>query len=267
MRLVGGRDFTDRDRTGASPVAIVNQALAHAFLGGANPIGHTITLNLTGEPRREIVGVVTDAVYGSLREVPPPTVYVPFAQPDREGPAFINANVSVRSAGGDAGLLTKPVLDAVATVNPDVALTFRTLSDQLNASLVQERLVAMLSAFFSGIGLLLAGLGLYGVTAYAVTRRRREIGIRMALGAAPGGVVRLVLSRLFIQIALGMVIGGVMSLWVSKFVTSLLYGLGPRDPATIAGAAVILAAVGGAAAWLPARRASRIDPSEVLREG
>jgi len=262
--LVAGRDFTAHDRTGTPLVAIVNQALARAFLGGASPLGHTITLSLTHDDPREIVGVVANTVYNSVREAAPPTVYLPFAQP---GPAAVSVKLGVRSAGGDPSLLRKSVAAALASANPNFALTFRTLSDQVNASFAQERLIAMLSGFFSGLGLLLAGLGLYGVTAYTVAGRRREIGIRMALGAARGRVVRLVMSRVSIQVGLGVLIGGVASLWASKFVATLLYGLDPRDPTTLVGAAVALSAVAALAAWLPARRASRIDPAQVLREG
>jgi ABC-type antimicrobial peptide transport system permease subunit len=124
----------------------------------------------------------------------------------------------------------------------------------------------MLAGFFGALALLLAAVGLYGVTAYAVSQRRAEIGIRMALGAAPGGVVRLVLGRVTMLVAIGIVAGATLSMWASRFVATLLYGLEPRDPMTLAGAAVVLATVGIVAAWLPARRASRIDPAEVLRE-
>jgi ABC-type antimicrobial peptide transport system permease subunit len=141
----------------------------------------------------------------------------------------------------------------------------RPLEDYVNALLGQERLVAMLSGLFGGLASLLAGLGLYGVTAYAVARRRTEIGIRMALGAAPAGVVRLVLSRVSMLVGIGVLVGAGLSLWASKFVATLLYGLEPRDPVTFVGAVVTLAAVGVVAGWLPAWRASRIDPAEVLR--
>jgi len=136
----------------------------------------------------------------------------------------------------------------------------------VTASLAQERLVAILSGFFGGLALLLAGLGLYGVTAYAVSRRRTEIGIRMALGAAPARVVRLVLSRVWILVGVGVLVGAGVSVWASKFVATLLFGLEPRDPVTLVGAAIVLATVGALAGWLPAYRASRIDPAEVLRD-
>jgi len=132
--------------------------------------------------------------------------------------------------------------------------------------LVQERLVAVLSRFFGLLALLLAGLGLYGVTSYAITRRRMEIGIRMALGAAPAGVMRLVMARVSVLVGVGVMLGAGLSFWATQFVRSLLYGLEPRDPVTLATAVVTLAVVGTVAGGLPAWRASRIDPAEVLRE-
>jgi len=268
--LAAGRDVTDADRNGAPPVALVNQAFAKKFLNGINPVGHTVIAS-SGSPfaesPREIVGLVSDAVYRSLREPVPPTMYVPLAQFDtRRRPAPPNMSISVRPQAGPPALLARGVVAAISDVNRDLALTVRPLADQVNASLVQERIVALLSGFFGALALLLAGLGLYGVTSYAVTRRRIEIGIRMALGAAPGGVVRLVLARVTLLAAIGVAVGAGVSVWAAKFVETLLYGLAPRDPATIAGSAIVLAAVGALAGWLPAHRASRIDPAQVLRD-
>jgi ABC-type antimicrobial peptide transport system permease subunit len=129
-----------------------------------------------------------------------------------------------------------------------------------------SRVLAILSAFFSALALVLAGLGLYGMTSYAVARRRAEIGVRMALGAAPASVVRLVLARVSMLIGAGLIVGGVANVWASTVIASLLYGLEPRDPQTLVGAATTLVAVGGLAAWLPAYRASRLDPAGVLRD-
>ena len=145
------------------------------------------------------------------------------------------------------------------------ALSFVSMSDQVGTRLTQERLVARLSMFFGGLALLLAALGLYGVTSYAVNRRRTEIGIRMALGADPSGVVFLVLRRVATLVAIGVVAGAALSLWASRFVATLLYGTQPRDPMTFIGAAVVLMAIGLLAGWIPARRAARIDPTVVLR--
>jgi putative ABC transport system permease protein len=197
----------------------------------------------------------------------PPTMYVPLAQfDDSRRPAPANMSISVRPQSGPPAALARAVAAAIGDVNRDLALTFRPLADQVNASLTQERLVALLSGFFGGLALLLAGLGLYGVTSYAVTRRQTEIGIRMALGAAPGGVVRLVLARVTLLVGIGGAVGAGLSVWAAKFVATLLYGLQPRDPATIVASAAVLAAVGALAGWVPAYRASRIDPAQVLRD-
>jgi predicted permease len=265
--VVAGRAFTDGDREGARPVAVVNQAFARRFLGGASPIGHRVrrVSSRDDEPTLEIVGVVGDAVYRRLRDPMPPTLYTPVAQSNSDVPTteFI---LNVRAASGSPALLTRSVAEAIGGVNRDLALTFRPLTDQMSTALTQERIVAMLSGFFGALALLLAGLGLYGVTSYAVTRRRGEIGIRMALGASPAGVVRLVLARVSLLVGVGVLIGAGVSAWASTFVAALLYGLEPHDPATLAGSAAVLAAVGALAGWVPAHRASRIDPAEVLRE-
>jgi putative ABC transport system permease protein len=155
---------------------------------------------------------------------------------------------------------------ALAAVNPDLTVTFQTLDDQVNGLLAQDRLLAMLSGFFAVLALLLGALGLYGVTAHAGAQRRVEIGIRMALGAAPTNVIRLVLTRVAVLVAVGVLVGVSLSFWASTLVGSLLYGIQPHDPVTWLSAAAILAGVGGIAAFVPAWRASRIDPAEVLRD-
>jgi predicted permease len=264
--IVAGRDFADTDRAGSPAVAVVNQAFARRFLNAENPLGHTVAnIPPFGTPQ-EIIGVVGDAVYGSLREPAQPTIYTPLAQFEGPQGALANINLIVRSSGGLPALLTRSVATAIASLDPGLALTFRPLAEQVNASLTQERLIALLSGFFGAVALLLAGLGLYGVTAYSVTRRRAEIGIRMALGSAPAAVVRLVLSRVSWLVGIGVAIGALVSLWASQFVATLLYGLEPRNLTTLIGAALVLAAVGLFAGWLPAYRASRIDPVQVLRE-
>ena len=215
----------------------------------------------------EVVGIVADATYLSLRAAVPPTMYVPLAQQPAGSGFFPFATLSVRAASGSPVSLTRGVGDAIARVDSEIAITFTPLKQQVDAALVQERIMAMLSGWFSVLALLLSALGLYGVTAYAVNRRRTEIGIRMAIGAAPGRVVRLVLTRVIVLVGLGVVIGSAASVWASKFIATLLYGLEPRDPVTLISSAAILAAVGALAGSLPAYRASRVDPAEVLREG
>jgi predicted permease len=261
-----GRDFDDRDVKGAPPVIIVNEAFARKFLAGKSPVGATVAFERgqAAPVQKTVIGVVGDAIYNSLRMPTVPTSYNPLAQLDL--PPRADLTVSVRASAGSPMLLARSIATALTTIDRDLVFGFRLMTDQVSGSLTQERLVALLSGFFGGLALLLAGIGLYGVTAYAVSRRRAEIGIRMALGAEPRGVVQLVLARVFWLVGAGLAIGGVASWWASRFVAPLLYGLEPRDPVTFVGAAVTLGAVGVLAGWLPAHRASRIDPAEVLRE-
>jgi hypothetical protein len=264
--LLAGRDFNAQDRMGAPPVVTVNETFARKYMNGANPVGRSFAQTSRPghpEPTLQIVGYVRDAVYGSMREPVPPTLYTPIAQWTEP---FSTLSLSVRAAAGSPALLTRSVADAIAGVDRDLRFTFRPLAASVDATVIQERVVALLSGFFGALALLLAGLGLYGVTSYAVSRRRTEIGIRMALGSAPAGVVRLVLARVVWLVGAGVLVGTVASLWASQFVSALLYGLQPRDPVTLAGAAAVLVAVGAVAGWLPAFRASRIDPAEVLRD-
>ena len=260
-----GRDIDDRDVQGALPVALVNDAYVRKFVRGRNPIGETITFAEGMGPPRTIVGVVSDAVYVSVRDGVRPTLYIPLAQRDADGPTATVA-ISVRPSAGSPALLAPRVAAALTAFDRNLTFTFRPLQDQVDASLTQERLVALVTGFFGSLALLLAGLGLYGVTSYAVARRRAEIGIRVALGAEPAGLVRLVLVRVCMLVALGVIIGGVVSWWSSQFVASLLYDLQPRDPVTLVTAAVTLTVVGAIAGWLPAYRASRVDPAQVLRD-
>jgi putative ABC transport system permease protein len=260
--ILAGRDFNAADVPGSPEVAIVNEAFARQFTSGTNPVG--LRVRHPHNVVREVVGYVKDAVYNSLRNPVPPTLYIPYGQQKQLQPY---TSVSVRSASGSPALLAKPVGSALAEVHGDLRITLRPLSDQVAAARSRECLVAALSAFFGALALLLAGLGLYGVTSYAVSRRRTEIGIRIALGAVPGRVVALILRRAALLIGAGLIAGAAVSLWASQLIAPLLFKLQPRDPDTIAGAMLTLAATGLLAGWLPARRASRIDPATVLRDG
>jgi predicted permease len=260
--LLAGRDFTPEDTPDSPPVAIVNEAFARRFTNGANPIGMRVLH--PGNVERRIVGYVADAVYESIRAAVPPTLYIPYSQ-QPQPPS--STSVSVRANSGSPELLIKPLVAALADVHRDLVVTPRPLSRQIDAASSRERVVARLSALFGALALLLAALGLYGITAYAVSQRRMEIGIRMALGAATGAVVSLVLRRVLFLVGSGIVLGVAASLWASRYVTPLLFGLSPRDPLTLSIAIAILAAIGVLVGWLPARRASRIDPAHVLREG
>jgi putative ABC transport system permease protein len=159
------------------------------------------------------------------------------------------------------------VTQAVREIDPTLMLTFRSMASRLHDQLTEIRTIALLSAFFGGLALLLAAIGLYGVTSYGVNERRREIGIRMTLGAGRAAAERFILGRVARLVAIGITVGLVVSLALSPVVRTLLYELEPRDPATIAIAAAMLTLVGLLAGWLPARRAARIDPAQVLREG
>jgi predicted permease len=263
-----GRDFDERDTKEAQPVIIVNEAFVRKFLPGRSPLGQTVEIERGREASiiQTIVGVVGDAAYGSLRNDTSPTEYVPLGQVDFGRQLPDELSLSIRASGGSPMLMARSVSAALLAVDSELVFSFRPMTDQVNASLTQERVIAMLAGFFGALALLLAGLGLYGVTAYAVSRRRTEIGIRMALGADQGSVVRMVLWRVTWLVGIGILIGAGVSVWASQFVTALLYGLEPRDPVTLVAAAVVLGTVGAAAGWLPAHRASRIDPAEVLRD-
>jgi putative ABC transport system permease protein len=263
LRMAAGRDFTDADRAGAPSVVIVNRAFERRFLSGKPALGQ-IVRRAPPEPAAdlEVVGVVEDAVYRSLRAPMEPTLYLPLAQSDDTGSSIV---LSVRSAGVPPTSLAKPLAAALEREEAAAVLSFVTLEDQVKGSLTQERLVATVGAFFGGLGLLLAAIGLYGVTSEAVTSRRAEIGIRMALGASVRRVIRVVLRRVAQLVAVGIMLGAALSAWVSTYISSLLYGLQPRDPWTFAAAAALLVLVSGVAAWLPARRAARVEPSFTLR--
>jgi putative ABC transport system permease protein len=255
-----GRDLDDRDTATALPVVVVNDAYVRRFLSGRSPIGEIVDA-------RTVVGVVGDAAYGgSLRDPVPPTIYVPLAQSAAtQTPDAGSISLSIRPAAGSPAALAPSIAAALTAVDPNLSFTFRVMSEYVTVSLAQERVVAILSGFFAVLALLLAGLGLYGVVSYVVSLRRTEIGIRLALGAAPAGVIRLILRRVSFVVGAGILLGTAASVWLSQFVAPLLYGLQPRDPATLLSAALTLASVGALAAWVPASRASRIDPAEVLR--
>jgi predicted permease len=267
--LRAGRDFDGGDRLGAPRVAVVNEAFARRFTGAKSPLGRQIQTGGAPGDRPlpfEIVGVVQDTVYRSARDVLEPIVYFPVAQrePDDVWPF---ATLGVRAKHGSPAHLTRDVAAAVRAVDPRVSLTFRLFSDQVGDTIRTERLVAWLSAFFGGVALLLAGIGLHGVTAYSVSRRRAEIGLRMALGAEASGVVRMVLGGALRLVAIGAAIGALASLAGARLVASLLYGLEPRDLPSLLAAAALLGTIALVSAGLPARRASRTSPAEVLREG
>ena len=263
--LIAGRDFNSNDTLESPIVALVNQTMTRRFFAGENPVGKRFRMengNKLGDPI-EIVGVVKDAKYGSLREDAPPTAYLALSQTAKPDTSL---TFEVRAAAGTPTAQISAVKSAIAEVNRDVSLQFKSLAVQVDESLARERLLATLSGFFGALALLLAMIGLYGVMSYNVARRRNEIGIRMALGAGQSRVLRMVLREVAILIGIGLAIGLGAAIATTRFVESFLYGLKPNDPWTLSLAAAVLALVAALAGFLPARRASHLDPMTALRE-
>ena len=263
MRVIAGRDFAMSDKVGAESVVVVNQAFVRHFANGQNVIGQRVMSITPGDLNSVIVGVVNDSIYRRVRLGVVPTMYQPMYQASYPRSAF-SVTAKLRS-GSPRALVERNIAEAIGRAAPDLSFTLRDYSDQLRDSVTQERLVAMMSAFFGALAMLLAALGVYGVTAYSVGRRRAEIAIRMALGASARGVVRLVLGRVAALVAIGAAIGMTLSLWAAKFVGALLFGVEARDPVTLIATAAVLVAVGLIAGWLPARRVSHLDPTSALR--
>ena len=266
MRIQRGRDIDIHDTDTSPLVVVVNESFARRFFPGKDVVGRRIRVSLDSpEPHAyEIVGLVTDSIYRSARKGFEPTIYAPLTQADAKASAHV---LIARATNGQPEALTHALAQAIARVDGAAAFTIQPMSSQLRASVRQERLVALLSGFFGAVALLLAALGLYGVTAQSVNRRRTEIGIRMALGATASGISRLVLGRLGWLLMAGVLAGAAISWWASRFVAALLFGASARDPMAFAVAAGLLCLVGAIACWLPARRAARIDPVQALREG
>jgi putative ABC transport system permease protein len=264
--LRAGRDFTVRDTPGSPPVVIVNDAFVRAFMPGESPLGETIPHPRSrGEVLRTVVGVVDDAVFDSQREGIQPIVYLPVAQ-SGGGPSGRTAlSLGVRPAVGAPMQLARSVGAAVRGVDPDLSFSFGLLADHVQASVRQERLVAMLSGFFGALALIIAALGLYGVTSYTVNRRVTEIGIRRALGAQRAHVLGLVLGQSLALTGVGIGLGLAGAAAVTRALRGLLFGLTPLDPATFIGVAALFAIVAMLAALLPAHRATRVDPLVALR--
>jgi predicted permease len=256
--LLQGRSFTARDTKSAPKVAIVNQAFARRVFGNGNALGRHFGFGDVNNI--EIVGIVRNGKYKDVRERTPDLIYVPFEQ-NLDG----WMTLYVRTVG-DPAKMAAAIRREVQSVDANVPIyNVRTLDAQLDESLSQERLVATLSSWFGAFALLLAAIGLYGVLAYNVTRRTNEIGLRIALGAERGGVIWMVLREALLLVGTGVAIGVPLVLALARSVSSLLYGLKPTDSLTISAAVVLLFAVAAIASYLPARRASRVDPMVALR--
>lgn len=260
--MVMGRDFTPADTAASPHVAIVNETFARFYFGKENPIGKKIGAEGDKGPADyAIVGVAKDGKYASLREKTPRFWYIPYDQ----YPIALHLYLYVRTAGDAAkmiGTLRKSIQDTDRNV---LISDVKTLEMQVDEDLDTDRLLATLSMLFSVLATILASIGLYGVMAYSVARRTRDVGIRMALGAERRDVLWLVLRQAMALVAIGMLIGIPVTLALARLVSSLLFGLQADDPMTLALAVVALGAVAAAASYLPARRASKLDPVTALR--
>jgi predicted permease len=257
-----GRDFSPDDRNGSSKVAIINETLARKYFAGVNPLGKRVGLG--GKPDMEIVGVIADTKYRSLREAVPNTVYLPIDQAPTvptSGPRTLHVRTFANPAA-----IAAAVREQVRALDPNLPVKVSLFDDLVDETLVQERLIATLSTFFGALALLLTSLGLYGVIAYSVQRRTREIGVRMSLGARPAAILRAILRENLTMVAIGVAAGSLSSLWLSRLVSRQLFGVAAGDPRTMVSAVTFLIAVATLAAYLPARRASHIDPMAALRE-
>jgi len=275
--LIGGRDFRTTDERTRRPderdpqlaglgyrVAIANESFVKQYFGNENPIGRHVGFD-TGTPAPptpiEIIGVVKDTKYTGLRDDMPRQLYFPMLEDDNAS----GMTGYVRTSNSPATMFNL-VRQVMTGIDPNLPIfAMRTLDDQLNRSVSNERLVASLSAIFSAFATLLAMIGLYGVMAYTVSRRTREIGIRMALGAMSGNIAWLVMREVFVLVAIGMAIAGPATWALSRYVRSQLYGITPADPGTLITAAISLAAVAALAGLVPALRAARVNPITALR--
>ncbi len=263
--LVGGRDFNEQDNASSPKVAIVNQEFAKRILGTENPIGKTFKVDVyNGEkqPEWEIVGLVRNTKYDDLKKAFAPIAYYPQMQDDKPDNS---GSIIVRSSG-DVQPLVAALRHTMGKINPEIAIDFHVLDKDVKDSLLRERLLAVLSGFFGALAVVLATVGLYGVIAYMVARRTNEIGIRMALGAAPRQILAMVLGEAGKLLVVGVAVGIVLALAAGRSAATLLFGLKPYDPVMLLAASAGLAMVAVAATLVPARRAAKLEPMAALRD-
>jgi predicted permease len=263
--FVAGRDFDEHDNLTSPKVAIVNEEFARKIFHGVNPVGRSFRREESADKPDSlflVVGLVRNTKYYELREDFRPIAFVSSAQDDDPGPG---GNFVLRT-NAPLGEFHHAAEAAVAEIHPGLGIDFAVLTTQIQESLMRDRLMAALAGAFGFLAGSLAVLGLYGVIAYMVARRRNEIGVRVALGASRGQVVGLVLREAVLLLALGLAVGTGLAAWAGQAAASLVYGLQPRDPVTLGGAAALLAIVALLASYGPARRASRLEPMDALRD-
>ena len=263
-RVIAGRDFNEQDAVGGVEVALINETVAKRFFPGKNPIGEHIKVDRGPGPLidYEVVGLVQDAKYRSLREDPTATVYFAARQATEPGWSM----TYLLHVEGDPAEMVPSVRAALLEVDNRISFTAFPYTRQLDGSLSREKMLATLSGFFGALAMLLALVGIYGIMAYSVARRRNEIGIRLALGADRGGVLRMVLLEVGRLLLFGVIAGVLVALASGRLVTGFLYGLTATDPRTLGLAVGAILLVGLAAGAVPAWRAARLDPVTALRE-
>jgi predicted permease len=258
-----GRDMGPQDTASAPRVGLVNQTFAKKFFGAANPIGKHVRDVYPDNPGElEVVGVVADAKYNSLKEKTPPRLYAPYFHPlfEASDPTF-----EIRVAGSPAAAATM-VREVVKAIDPGLpALRIRTMEELVDNSLARDRMIARLSSLFGMVALLLASIGLYGVMAFTVARRTNEIGIRMALGAERGTVLRLMLGMGTKLVLIGLAVGMVASIFLTRFLQNQLFQVPAVDPISLIGVTILLSLAALLASYIPADRAARLDPMTALR--
>jgi predicted permease len=259
--LLRGRDFVEADRTGSVPVAIVNEVMAERLWPGEDPLGRRFRFYTDTEPR-EVIGVAKTTKYNTLGEDPQIAAYIPLAQ------NYADGMVLFLRADGDPAVVLGATQREIRAIDAQMPLNNpSTMTGIIDQSLWAARLGAVLLGTLGALALGLAAVGLYGVMAYSVGQRQREIGLRMALGAPQSGVLRLVLRQAMTLVAIGLVIGLGVAFALSSRAAALLYGISATDPVTFFGVSALLVGVGFVASLVPALRASRVDPIVALREG
>jgi putative ABC transport system permease protein len=259
--LLRGRAIGPQDRQESVPVVVINEAAADRYFPGEDPLGRRIDFGWSrlGGPR-EVVGVVGNVRHFGLANEPYPEAYFPLAQTPMGA-----MNVVVRTAGDPLGLAAA-VRREVHALDPNLPVPeFQTMEQVVSASAARPRFLAVLLSLFAGVALALAAIGIFGLLSYAVAQRTREIGIRMALGAEPGGVVGTVLRRALVLVAAGLGLGIAGALALTRLLQSMLFGVSPADPYTLVGVVLLLGATGLLAGLVPARRAAAVEPLVALR--
>jgi predicted permease len=263
--LVAGRLFSDRDTRTAPLVAMVNRAFGQAFFGGGNVLGRTFEFEHAPNephPAYTIVGVVADTKYSNLRQPLGPIIYFP-AEQDTDPGTDVSIAIRADRSGPE---MTSAIVTAMREISPVARVNIRMLDAIARGSIAREQLMATLSGFFAALAGLLAAVGLYGVLSYGVSRRQSEIGIRMALGASPSNVLRLILGEAAVLVAIGLAVGLALAVATGRYAASLLFDLKPHDPPTMALATAALIVVAAIASAIPAARAARMAPTAALKE-